>query len=336
MLARPDSVRADAGLAHEAGRIYPDADVRPLTRPGISLAIAVAVVTLPTVASGALSGSTASVAAAANSQTYQDSSGENPAAPDITTIVVSNDDAGMLSFRINVPNRPTLGQDMLIDLFVDTDNNPATGSQDIPGIDYVIEIARGEPNLFKWDGTSFTRRFGDPSAVTLALSYQGGATIRISAAELGNTKRFNFLTTVESGVVVDPETGDLDFTNAVGDAAPGGGAGFFNYRVIVVKPTLVVRKATTTPTSPVAGKPFTMRLVAARSDTDAVIQNGRVACIGRAGNARLKAQIQRVVAGAATCTWQIPATAKGKTFRGSVSVVFEGLRASQSFSGKVR
>ena len=310
--------------------------MRPLTSPGLLLAIAVAVVALPTIASGALpSGTAAPTLVAANSTTYQDSTGENPAAPDITTIVVSNDDPGMITFRINVPNRPALGQDMVIDVFVDADNNIATGSQDIPGIDYVIEIARGEPNLFRWDGTNFTRRFGDPSAVTLALSYQGGATIRISTAELGNTKRFNFLVFVESGVVVDPVTGDLDFTNAVSDAAPGGGAGFFNYTVVIAKPTLIVRKLTTKPTAPTAGKPFTMRLVAARSDTGAVVQNGRVTCVGRVGTARLKAQVAQVTGGAAVCTWQIPPKAKGKTFRGSVKVVFEGLAASQSLSRRI-
>ena len=43
-----------------------------------------------------------------------------------------------------------------------------------------------------------------------------------------------------------------------------------------------------------------------------------------------------VQGGAATCTWNIPAGAKGKAFRGSVTVSFEGLRASQSYTGKVR
>lgn len=312
--------------------------MRPPTRPGSLLALAVAVVALPAAAFGALPSGTASPSAiAANTTTYTDSTGEDPAAPDITTIVVSNDDAGMISFRVNVPNRPTLGQDMLADLFVDTDNNPATGSQDIPGIDYVIELARGEINLFKWDGTNFTRRFGDPSAVTLAFSYQGGVTIRISAAELGSTTRFNFLVTVESGIVVDPVTGDLDFTNAVGDAAPGGGAGFFNYVVNIAKPTLVVRRLTTTPAAaPVAGKLFTMRLITARSDTGAVIQNGRVTCVGRAGTTRLRAQAAQVTGGAAVCSWRIPKGAKGKTFRGSVAVTFEGLNASRSVSRRIR
>ena len=273
---------------------------------------------------------------AANSQTYNDSSGENPAAPDITTLTVSNDDAGMVSFRINVPNRPQLGQDMVVDLFVDTDANVNTGSPDFGGTDYVIELIQGEANLFKWDGTNFTRRFGDPPAVSLSFSYQAGVTFRISAAELGNTKRLNFFVIVESGIVFDPVTGEPDFTNAVADAAPGGGAGLYPYQVITARPTLVVRSLKRTPAAPRAGSTFTLRMVAARSDTNAVLQNGRVTCVGRAGNARLRAQLARVQGGAAVCTWQIPANAKGRTFRGSVTVVFEGLRASRSFSARIR
>ena len=63
---------------------------------------------------------------------------------------------------------------------------------------------------------------------------------------------------------------------------------------------------------PVAGRPFTLKLVAARSDTGAAVQNGRVTCVGRVGAARLKAQLQRVQGGAATCTWNIPAGREGQ------------------------
>ena len=310
--------------------------MRAPTRTGLLLAVAAFVVALPTAAGALPSGPVAPVGVAANSQTYQDSTGENPAAPDITSLVVSNDDAGIVSFRINVPNRPALGQDMVIDLFVDTDNNPNTGSVDFGGADYVVELIQSEVNLFRWDGTNFTRRFGDPPAISMSFSYQGGVTIRISAAELGNTARFNFFVIVESGIVFDPTTGDPDFANAVGDAAPGGGVGLYPYQVIVARPTLVVRSIKATPAAPRAGQPFTLRMVAARSDTNAVLQNGRVTCVGRAGNSRLRSQLARVQGGAAVCTWQIPANAKGKTFRGSVTVVFEGLRASRSFSARVR
>jgi hypothetical protein len=310
--------------------------VRSLTRPRILLAIAVAVVALPTVASGALSGTSAPTLAAANSTSYQDSSGENAAAPDITTLVVSNNDAGVISFKINIPNRAQLTQDMLVLLFVDTDANPQTGDPETLGADYAIQVFAGEAAFFRWDGSDYTRRAGDPPATSLIFAYQGGITITISAAELGNTKGFGFAAIVISGVAIDPATGDIDFTNAVSDVAPAAGAGLYSYAVKITRPTLVVKKLTATPAKPTAGKPFTLRLVAARSDTGAVVQNGKVTCVGRVGNARLKAQVQGVVGGAATCTWSLPAKAKAKAFRGSVAVVFEGLKASQSYAGKIR
>jgi hypothetical protein len=310
--------------------------VRLPTRTGLVLAVTALVVVLPTAAGALPAGTTAPAAVTANSQTYQDSTGENPQAPDITSITVSNDDAGLITFRINVPNRPQLNQDMYFLLFVDSDNNPATGAADTGGADYVMEVVRGEIALFRWDGTDFTRRFGDPSAVTLTFSWQGGITLRISQAELGNTTRLKFFTIVESGIVVDPVTGDLDFTNAVGDAAPGGGVGLYEYGVVRARPSLVVRSIKGTPAAPRAGQNFTLRMVTARSDTNATIQNGRVTCVGRAGNSRLRAQLARVQGGAAVCTWPVPANAKGKTFRGSVTIVFEGMRASRSFTARIR
>jgi len=79
-----------------------------------------------------------SSAVAANSVTFNDSTGEDPQGPDITTIVVSNNDAGIISFQINVPNRPQLTPDMAIILFVDSDSNASTGDPDNLGADYVI------------------------------------------------------------------------------------------------------------------------------------------------------------------------------------------------------
>jgi hypothetical protein len=320
-------------VAVGSGCIYPGATVRSVTRPGLVLAIAVVVFALPTIASGALS---VPAAPASNSVTYQDSTGEDPEGPDITTITVSNDDTGMITFRINVPNRPTLEQDMLFEIWVDSDDNAATGDPELAGVDYVMQLVRGEINLFKWDGTDFTRRFGDPPAVTLSQSYQAGLTVKISASELGNTKKFKFFVIVLSGLLVDPVTGEIDGANAHGDAAPGGGTGLYPYEVKITPPTLVVKKVTRSPAKPKAGKPFTLRLVAARSDTGAVIQNGRVTCVGKVANKRVKPQVARVVRGAATCTWNIPSSAARKTLRGTVTVAFEGLKASQSYTSKIR
>lgn len=268
--------------------------------------------------------------------TFQDSTGEDPAAPDISTVVASNDDAGMISFRASITNRPTLGQDMLLEVWVDSDSNVQTGSPDLGGTDYVMQVVRGEIALFKWDGTGFTRRFGDPSAVTLSFSYANGFTVRISAAELGNTKRLKFLVVAVGGIVVDPVTGELDDTNSHADIAPGGGAGLYPFEVKTAPATLQVRRFTPTPARPVSGKPFALRLRVARSDTGALVQGGRVTCVGRIGGSSLRAQSGRFVGREAVCTWKIPAVAKGRMFRGSISIVFEGLRATRSYSRAIR
>jgi hypothetical protein len=275
------------------------------------------------------------VRAAANSATFQDSTGEDPLAPDIAGITVSNTDAGLVSFRIGIPNRPQFDQDMLIELYVDSDFNTATGDPELAGCDYAIQLLRGDAALYKWDGTNFTRRFGDPSAVTLSFSYAAGVTIRISAAELGNTKKFRFFTDVLSGLVVDPVTGDIDGTNARADFAPGGGAGLYPFEVKTAPPKLEVRSFTHTPAKPRAGKPFSLKMTVARSDTGAVLQGGRVTCVGRIGKSALRATTAKVVGRAVTCTWTIPAAAAGKTFRGSAAIVFEGLKASRSYSAKI-
>ena len=58
-------------------------------------------------------------ASAANTVTYQDSTGE-PGVKDITTVVVSNDDKGMITFRVNIPSLPQYTVDVDVDIYVDT------------------------------------------------------------------------------------------------------------------------------------------------------------------------------------------------------------------------
>jgi hypothetical protein len=305
--------------------------VRPLTRPGQALAIALAVVAVPFLASGALATPTAPNAPAANSTTYQDSTGEDPAAPDISTIVVSNDDAATVTFKITIANRSQYTPDVAVVMFLDSDANQSTGDPEILGADYIIQLIQGEVLLFKWDGSDYTL---SATQASLNSSWAGGPTIKINASDLGNTRKLNFDVTAVSGIVFDQTTGAIDCSACKRDFAPT--LGFYTYQLQLTKPTLVVKSLKPTPARPVAGRSFTLRLVAARSDSGAVVQNGRVTCVGRVGTARLKAAAQRVQGGAATCTWSIPANAKGKTFRGSVAVVFEGLRASQGYTGKVR
>ncbi|HEY8173831.1 MAG TPA: hypothetical protein VIH21_12165 [Dehalococcoidia bacterium] len=276
-----------------------------------------------------------SSAGAANSVTYSDSTGE-PGVRDITTIVVSNDDKGMITFRINIPSLPQYTTDVDVDVYVDSDNNAATGSPDLPGVDYVIQLFRGEVNLYKWDGTDFTRRFGDPPATTLIYQWSNGVSIKISATELGNTKRLRFFAGVISGIVFNETTGEPDFTNSVADFAPDLGRGFFAYEVKIAPARVVFKSLKTAPAAPKAGKTFTVRMAATRSDTGAAIINGRVDCTAKAGARSVQPNSERFVGGQAVCVFTVPANASGKTLRGTIKIVFEGKTLARPFSAKIR
>jgi hypothetical protein len=274
-------------------------------------------------------GTSAPLRASAGSATFTDSTGETSEAPDITTADVSNTNAGLITFKVNIPNRPTLTEDMLINIDVDSDNNAATGDPDTLGAEYSIQLFQGRIDLFRWNGTAFVRSATDPPQASLVFSYAGGATIRVSAAELGSTTRFKFGAIAISGIKLD-QNGDPDFTGARADLAPDPGHGLWSYEVNTAPLRLLSRKLTAG--KPRAGALYTVRLVAARNDTGAVLESGQVTCKASVAGRSLRARTQRFVNKEARCTWLIPSTARGQTIRGSIGVAFEGKTLRKPFA----
>jgi hypothetical protein len=294
-----------------------------------ALAVAVGACVLLPAAAGAVS-----EASAANRATFEDSTAERAGAPDITNVVVSNNDAGVISFAVNVAGRGALTEDMIVELIIDSDNNTATGDQDPDNLggDYAIELFGGTANLYRWDGTTYSRRGADPPQSSLIFS---GLTVRINASELGNTTRFRFSTFVATGIVVDPNTGDVDFSKAAADFAPDLGHGMWEYTVRIGALRLNVKSFSLNPRRPQAGRTFTASMVATRSDTGATLAGGQVSCTATVGGKRLAARVHRFSGTQARCAWQVPASARGQKIRGTVTVVFEGRRVSRSFSATV-
>jgi hypothetical protein len=280
---------------------------------------------LPTAALGS------STRSAANSETFNDSVGEDAAAPDITSITVSNDDAGLITFKIAISNRPALTPDMTVLLFLDTDQQASTGDQNSLGTDYAIELDPGSVTLFQWNGTDFVAASSQAS-VTFAYDATG-ATIRASANDLGKTKAFNFFAVAVSGITLDAN-GNPDFTNSHSDAAPDPGHGTFNYPVLT-KLTLSVAAFSTAPKPARAGKSFVAGLAVNESDTNGPVQSGTVACAATVGIKHLVATSHNVSNGIAACAWKIPKLAKGKTIRGTVTLTVQGVKVSRSFAVKI-
>ena len=292
------------------------------SRPAILLALAALLVGVP----AALGGSSH---AAANSATFDDSIGEDAAAPDITTVAVSNDDAGLITFQVNISNRPALTPDMFMLLFLDTDQNASTGATDFLGAEYAIELDPGAVSLFKWNGSDFTQA---PSQASLTYAYSSGATIRVSAADLGRTKGINFGLEAVAGVTFDA-SGNPVFDTVHRDFAPDLGHGFYSYQVLT-KMVLTVTAFTTSPKPPKAGRTFSVSLAATENDTKGPVRSGVVTCPATLAGKRAVAVTHVVANGIATCVWRIPKTAKGRIMRGSITLTLQGAHVTRPFTAR--
>ena len=289
--------------------------------------LAAAFIVLLAVPAIALGSSSQLTRGAANSTTYPDSVGEDPQAPDITSTTVSNDDTGLITFKIAISNRPALTPDMVAQIFLDTDQNTATGDPQSSGAEYAIQLVSGSVDLFNWSGTTYTFT----AAPSLTYAYDAtGATIRINASELGKPKAFNFVVRVISGLTVDAG-GNLDDTNAHSDSSPDPGHGTFVYHVQITV-TLTVVAFTTTPKPVRAGKAFSVGLAANESDTGGAVQQGTIACVAKLAGKRLPLKSSRLANGVAVCVWAVPKTAKGRRIQGSISLTVQGAQVSRAFS----
>jgi hypothetical protein len=175
-----------------------------LTRITLICALAVALA-LPA------SGAAGSSRTAGGSQTYEDSTGELPGGPDISSVTVSNDARGLVTIQIAIPDRPTMTPGMGVVVFFNTDRNLATGAGDDDGAEYAIGYSGGVASLGKWNGSDFS--FDAPQDSLLSGYANGVATLKISLADLGGTKAFDFWTDAFDG---DPSSAPRDYAPDLG------------------------------------------------------------------------------------------------------------------------
>jgi hypothetical protein len=294
--------------------------VRPLASTFVAALVLVAT------SAGSVNGS------AVNRTTFDDALGEDPAAPDIATVRVSNSDDGMLTFRIALPNRPTLGNDMRFSLSIDADSNTETGLTG-SGIDYRLLYdfyLHGDRLLWLLTcGSSVCT-----SGAKLPFSYESGPVITIDRAELGDTRRFRLFLNTMDGIVFDPVAKTFDLSNAHGDAAPDASAPW-SYEVKLGPSRLLVQRFSTTPAKPVAGKTFLARLKVKRNDSGAFVTTGKVVCKATVGGSPAQLQSRGFRQGSAFCAWRVPEGSSGKSLRGSIGVTFSGKSAKKAFALKV-
>ena len=106
-----------------------------------------------------------------------------------------------------------------------------------------------------------------------------------------------------------------------GDGSGGGGGG-----------AAAASAARVIPAKPKAGSRVTATVRVSAGGT--AIRPTRIACTGTIGAARV-AGTPRAASGTASCRYRTPASAKGKTLRGSVAFTARGQRFTKRFSAKL-
>jgi hypothetical protein len=172
----------------------------------------------------------APLAGASNSSLYADAAADAlPAAPDLTGVQVSNDDAGNVVFEISFANRTALGDTDLVALLIDADSKIGTGcAKGVLGAEYALDVLA--------DRFLFGRcSRGDWSFAKKAASFSGsftGSTLILKAnrRDLGSTTHLAFR-------IGAAATSSRD---AVYDFAPDTGTAAWSYHVVV--PQQAVKK----------------------------------------------------------------------------------------------
>jgi hypothetical protein len=257
---------------------------------------------------------------------FVDPAGDSGRAADIKTVAVTNDDAGRYTFDIDftAPLSGTSG----VRIFVDSDQEPATGDPGHAGADYLIseDQASGLVDLLSWTGSEFSESKGDSLSVRLAGAPIGRSLIAsVDRRELGGTGDFNFQVETIEG------SGGAGQSDTAPDAAT------WNYRL---RAPLRLKLGSASASIAKAGRPWTMRLRAIRSDTGRTLAKGSITCRATSGGTALARLGRGFLAGggkaSAFCRFRVPKTLRGRPLHGTITVTYQGVSVTKAFSTRIR
>jgi hypothetical protein len=280
-------------------------------------------------------------------QSYTDPGGDAGAGTDIIGITVRNDQAGLISVQVASAN-PIVGNHAVA-LFIDADKNPATGDD-------------GD-EAWMFGGPLVGAAFFNCSSAGCSETNPAGFGARAASANvteftfnrsaIGNSAGFNF---VALSLSIDPPnlsfwdvtssfTYDLAFPQC-GNGRDDDGDGAIDAQDLgcsspadeneaddPVNVRLGAAKAK--PAAPKAGSVVTISAPTTRVETGRPLESGSVSCTATTAGKKMRAS-GSVVAGNAVCKLKLPAAARGKTVRGSLTVTYKTAKATRPFSFRAR
>jgi hypothetical protein len=266
----------------------------------------------------------AGVTVAAGTSSFSDPADDSGDAPDVTSVSVSNDDQGLITFRVAVANRATLGPDDAIAIPFATNTPGKAGVRD-DGVNFVIGLEGEVLFLQRWTGADMV----DSRPASLSGSFAGGvATLNVRQEDLAPGFPSLALPTAFAFYVVGFAFNGNDIVAE--DDAPDASDQFWSYRL--VQPPRIVVTYFRAPKTAKGGAVLSVQLGAAWSDTGRAVKPTKVSCRAKLGRRMLRG----TAAGYATCSWTAPKDARGKTIRGSISLTSGRASVVRSFSTTVR
>ena len=128
-------------------------------------------------------------AVAANSRSFSDAGGDAVNSPDLTAVSISNDDAGIVTVKLTLGNRPSLGPNDGVAIGLDTDQNPDTGSV-FYGAEWELDLEGTAATVYQAASNGSYTQVPAPASYT--ASYTGGvATLTFKTSDFGITSGFN-------------------------------------------------------------------------------------------------------------------------------------------------
>jgi len=282
---------------------------------------------------------------AAGSAGFADPAADSGVAPDVTAVNVSNDDQGLLTFRITVPNRSALAPEDAVAVLLGTDDPNLIGGKRGDGMNFILGLDGTGVFLLEWNGSDMQEITPPPNSVT--GSFAGGVvTLTVRQEHLAPG-----FPDMSVPISMDFYVLGITFNGAdvvAQDVAPDGATEVWSYKI--AEALRVVVTSFDADKTVKAGKKLVVLMGAAHGDTGSGIDSGTIRCNARLGGRTLKGvgsfvtvTITSPTTGRSvkspnvTCSWKVPKTTpKGKLIRGSVALTESGITVSRSFATRVR
>lgn len=283
--------------------------------------------------------------AASGNASFADPTADSGAAPDVTSVTVSNDDQGLITFRIAIANRSALGTDDVIAIAIGTNDPDFLRGWRDDGMNFILLLEAEGAFLLEWNGQAMTDV--EPKPGSVAGSFLGGtATLTVRQEDLAPG-----FPDLSVPIELDFYVLGIAFSGnniAAQDDAPDGTSAAWKYRLSEALRLIVTSFDPDRTVKP--GKSLVVLLGLAHGDTGAAVTSGKIVCKARLGNKALKGKPlfftitlvspttgQTLRSPVASCTWAVPKKkSKGKTIRGSVAVTKSGITVNRPFSTRVR